>query len=207
MQDLIKLPCEECCKLDLSCCKNPQIIFKLTDVDAIFEEDETVMDGKIFMRGEIPGTVYIINRPPDGVSTIVLDYCAFYDSTAERCTIYKNRPDVCKTYGDPKYSSCPYEDYSAPGELTKLKEEQPDLAETLHISANSNPGIFAEEFINPYVEAFERSQKENPEYMKFWESLPEPNFIRDNVLKDQYLQNLESKESKEIKESEESEDT
>ncbi len=179
-----KLPCEECTKLNLSCCNNPQILFSMTDIDNIITEDEEAMSGKIILKGEIPGMVYIIHRPPDGVQDIKLDYCAFFDVEKGQCSIYNNRPHVCTTYGNSKYNSCPYEDYTEPGELTKLNRENPELALSLHKTASSNPEAFWEDFLKPYTEAFINTKEKNPEYMEFWEKLPVSNFIRNQNLMD-----------------------
>ena len=100
--------------------------------------------------------------------------CAFYDEDNKRCTIYEARPIVCKTYGDPDYNVCPYQDFK-PGELTELVRIDPEKAEQLHKTAASNPARFMHDFVMPYIEAFQNS---NPEYMSFWKSLPHPNFIR-----------------------------
>ncbi len=194
----LNLPCKECCKLDLSCCSNPQILFTLEEIDEIFTHNEKAMEGKTFFKGEIPGMVYILNRPPKDVSTIVLDYCAFYDTEKKNCSIYDQRPNICKTYGDPKYNSCPYDEYREPGALAKLKETDPELAETLHGTANNNTELYIKDFVTPFVERMKKSEKDNPEYMEFWNSLPTPNFIRNQSLKDSYVSNL--KELEELKE-------
>ncbi len=175
MTKLPELPCEECTSLDLTCCFNPQILFTMVELDEVITHWPDLMKDKAIFQGEIPGTMYVLNRPPEGVDTIKLDYCSFYDPETGRCKIYDQRPSVCSTYGDPKYNDCPYKDYTEPGELTKLKKEDPELAESLHMTSTSYPEAYAKDFIEPFVEAFKIS---DPEYMKFWEKLPRPNFIR-----------------------------
>ncbi len=196
MNEPQKLPCEECGKLKLSCCKNPQILFTMMELDNIITTGVEKMQGKVLFKGEVPGTVYIINRPPEGVDTVSLDWCAFYDEDNQKCSIYEQRPNVCKTYGDPKYNRCPYDEYTEPGELQKLNEENPKLALSLHKTIGSNPEAYLEDYLRPWVEAFEKSKEKNPEYNEFWEGLPTPNFIRDQSIKDSFGKDLIMKETK-----------
>ncbi len=196
MIETLKLPCAECCELDLTCCKNPQILFTMLELDNLINDNDSAMEGKILYKGEVPGTVYIINRPPDGVNNIVLDYCAFYSIETKNCSIYDHRPSVCSAYGNPKYNRCPYDEYTEPGELQKLNEDNPELAVSLHGTIGSNPEAYLEDFLKPWVEAFNNSKEENPEYYEFWEELPAPNFIRNQELRDSFYNNLNIKEIK-----------
>ncbi len=175
MTEQPKLPCEECTSLKLSCCHNPQILFNIVEVDEVITHHPEAMEDKVLFQGEIPGTFYILNRPPEGVDTIGLDHCSFYDPDAGRCKIYDQRPSVCKTYGDPKYNDCPYKDYAEPGQITKLLKDDPELADSLHLTANSFPEAYAKDYIEPFLESFQISDSE---YMEFWEKSPRPNFIR-----------------------------
>jgi len=153
----------------------------MVEIDNIITKDVNILEGKVILKGEIPGMAYIINRPPTGVTKLKLDYCAFYDVEKENCSIYEDRPNICKTYGDPKYNSCPYENYSEPGALTKLLDDDPGLAQSLHVTAVTNEQAYLNDFIDPFVEAFKNSDQE---YMTWWESLPAPNFIRNQKLMD-----------------------
>ncbi len=174
MKNEIKLPCEECASLELTCCHNPRILFSVVELDKVITHYPKMMEGKVLFRGEIPGWVYILNKPPEGVRTVGLDYCSFYDADKGRCSIYEQRPAVCKTYGDPKYNECPYEDYAEPGQLTQLKKDNPELSMELHNTAKSDPEAFFDDYVDPFAKALGNS---DPKYMEFWESLTRPNFI------------------------------
>ncbi len=169
------LPCQECTSLNQSCCLNPQILFSMVEIDEIFTHQPKAMEGKILYKGEIPGMVYILNRPPEGVDTIALECCTFYNQIEGKCSIYDLRPTVCKIYGDPKYMECPYKDYTNPGELTELVKTNPDLATSLHTTSNNDIDKFTKDFIDPWIERFMNS---DPKYLEFWKKLPNPNFIR-----------------------------
>jgi Fe-S-cluster containining protein len=144
----------------------------------ISEHGPDIMKDRVIFQGEFPGAVYIIDRPEEGVTDVRLDYCTFYDQDNRRCSVYKSRPDICKTYGDPKYNCCPFEDFTEEGSLTKFLIENPNASRILHRDACSDPVAYNRDFVLPFVEGFRESRKENPEWWEWWESLTEANFIR-----------------------------
>jgi Fe-S-cluster containining protein len=175
------LPCVECGMLDLTCCKNPQIVWDMEEMDKLYSNYPEIFSKVSIFKGEIPGTVYLIKvktEDIDDTNSVNIDYCSMYDEDNRRCSVYDCRPNVCKTYGDPKYASCPYENYKEEGELTDLLVHNKDLAENLHKIAPTNPGVYIQDFVLPWIERFEESKKESHEYYDWWEKLPEPNFIR-----------------------------
>lgn len=175
------LPCVECCNMDESCCRNPQITWTMTELDNLVSVHGTeILEDKALFKGELPGLVYIIKMDQENTKdgdSVHLDYCAFYDIDNRRCSVYHQRPVVCATYGDPEYNECPYQAFanSEPGTLTDFIVNNREVAGQMHKTAVSHPQKFAQDFIIPFVESFEAS---DPEYNEWWESLPEANFIR-----------------------------
>jgi Fe-S-cluster containining protein len=134
------------------------------------------MKGVFIFKGEVPGMVYLIRVNPD-MDNVRLDYCAFYDPDKNNCSVYEKRPMVCQTYGDPKYNTCPYDGLTEE-ELSEMISNSPETAKEMHREAKSEPIAYAKEFIIPWVKAWEKAEKENPEYEEWWEGLPAANFIR-----------------------------
>jgi len=179
-----KLPCEECCKIKETCCRNPQILWNIEELDDMISEyGIKTLKGKAVFKGEIPGHVYLIEVDADNhEKEITLDYCSFYDKEKENCSVYNRRPSVCRTYGDPKYNSCPFEAFgeSPVGTLTEFAMANPEVVGKMHLTAGQHPMEFMEDFIQPFVERFLQS---NPEYINWWEGLPRANFKRNfNIM-------------------------
>ncbi len=171
-------PCGKCCELDLSCCHNPQITWNIEEFDNLVTARPEILQEIVILKAEMPGLIYILDKEttsnPDANNSIGLNYCKFYDTDKNCCDVYEHRPAVCKTYGDPKYNSCPYEGFSA-NELQELNTRDSELATRMHKTAGNNPEVFGNEFILPFVERFLAS---DPEYIKWWEGLPTANFVR-----------------------------
>ena len=180
---MLDLPCVECCSMDLTCCKNPQILWNMEEVDSLFTmhgPDSEIMQNLTITKGEQEGTVYLMRINPDDISgnSIVVDYCAMYDQDNRRCSVYNERPVVCKTYGDPKYATCPYTDYRKEGALVDLVKNNKELSERLHTIVPSNPVNLYQDYFKPWGERFQESKKTNPEWFEWWEKLPTANFVR-----------------------------
>jgi hypothetical protein len=92
----------------------------------------------------------------------------------QKCSVYEHRPNICSTYGDPKYNACPYEGLSD-DELVALVDKDPEKALALHKTAFTDPLTYGNDFIMPFVDSFMAS---DPEYMTWWEKLPKSNFVR-----------------------------
>jgi len=170
------LPCVECCSLDLTCCHNPQILWTLEEVDNLFSNHPEVFENIALFKGEIVGTLYLIRLDDKTKTSVNLEYCSMYDNDNRRCMVYDSRPNICKTYGDPKYAPCPYDGYKE-GELLNLVKSNPKLADEMHRMVGNNPQNYLEDFIKPWAERFIAS-KDTEEYYTWWENLPEANFIR-----------------------------
>ncbi len=173
------LPCVECCNMDESCCRNPQIAWTIIELDELVSSfGPEILEGRTIFKAEFPGGIYIIDKPPEDTPEVEIKYCTFYDQDNRRCSIYENRPAVCKTYGDPKYNCCPFQDFTTEGDLTSFLIKNPGASAAMHKSARSNTGNYLNDFLLPFVEKFMESEKENPEYMEWWRKLPEANFTR-----------------------------
>lgn len=173
-------PCGTCCSLDMSCCSNPQIIWSMTELDALVTAHTNIFDNVIMFKAEMPGFIYLIdkniitNRTSDDIK---IDNCAFYDVEAKRCSIYDYRPFVCSSYGNKKYNACPYEGMSDDA-LTDLIKNNKELAKEMHKTSTSFPDNILEDYIGPYMESFLASEDTNPEYMELWNNLPTTNFSK-----------------------------
>lgn len=178
----LNLPCAACCNLDLTCCRNPQILWTMEEIDELVEQFPDALKDKTFVKGDVPGTAYILFRPSEqdlesGETRV--DNCVFYDEDNRRCSIYQARPNVCKTFGDPKYASCPYEDLTETDLLELLKMPN-NYADKMHALANTQPENYLADFILPWVKRFDESKKKNPEWFEWWENLPVVNWTREN---------------------------
>lgn len=177
----LELPCVECCMQDLSCCKNPQIVWTLEEMDNLYANFPEAFKDITIGKGEIPGTMYLIRIPKDDIdaqNNVRIEYCAMYDVDNRRCGVYSARPSVCRTYGDPEYATCPYTDYREQGALEALARFDIKLADKLHSLAPTNPENYLRDFITPWVERFDAAKKDHPEYWEYWEKLPTLNFKR-----------------------------
>jgi Fe-S-cluster containining protein len=159
-------------------------LWTLEELDNVVGEYPDILENRninIF-KGDMPGLVYLISIVADDVdkstNSLSLDYCSMYDVDNRRCLVYNHRPDVCKTYGDQKYASCPYENYTEDGSLTEALMNNKEYIEGLHSTAPSQPLNFLKDYAEPWLERFEHSKIETPEYYEWWQELPELNFIR-----------------------------
>ncbi len=176
------LPCKACCKTNNSCCHNPQILWTMQEMDnLVTEHGMEILEGIHMFQGEIPGMIYLIRVNPN-ISEAKLDYCAFYDPDTMGCSVYGKRPIVCQTYGDPEYNECPY-DGMTDDEIIELAEKDPETMMQKHADAKSFPEKYYQDFIDPWIKAWEQAKTTNPEYSEWWEKLPQANFIRKGISK------------------------
>ena len=172
-----ELPCEACCNNNLSCCHNPQILWTMQEMDdLVTARGMDILKGIHMYKGEVPGMLYLIRVNPN-LDNARLEYCAFYDPDKNNCSVYEHRPAVCATYGDPKYNQCPY-DGMTEDQLKDLAENHLEEAEQMHRDAISDPIQYTQDYIEPWLKAWEEAKKTNPEYNQWWEKLPTANFIR-----------------------------
>jgi len=180
------LPCEKCRELDVSCCKNPQIVWTMVEVDELFSKYPTINDNNelVIAKAELPGTVYILRMNPQMTSTvegiknsIVIEYCSMYNPVENKCTVEDCKPQVCKSFGDPDYMACPFDGLND-DTLMELVRHEPDF-DKLHQTAETHPEKYLQEFVLPWLKAFDDTKEEHPEYMEWWESLSSPNFNTD----------------------------
>lgn len=175
------LPCVECCNLDLTCCRNPQILWTMEEIDELVEQFPDALKRKTFVKGEVPGMAYILIKPSKRdleLGETHIDSCAFYDEDNRRCSIYQARPNVCKTFGDPKYATCPYDGLTET-DLIELLKMPNKYAEKMHILADSQPENYFVDFILPWSERFNNSKEKNPEWFEWWENLPLVDWTRE----------------------------
>jgi len=129
-----KFPCESCNKLGFSCCKVYPWL-SASELAKLYVKYEDRLKGKTTIHKETMGryTAYIIvpsEAVKDGKIVLGDGYCVFYKDG--KCSIYEDRPTICREYGYNEAIPCPFDGYSNE-ELSEM-----DLKEVEEIYKKNN---------------------------------------------------------------------
>jgi len=166
-----KLPCTTCCELDITCCKNPIVEWSM------YEFTEFMYKNSKYLKKRLDDNTIVVKKISCIKSIVMInpndtEYCAFYNKSEGKCSIYKYRPTICKSYGISRNNPCPYQDMNKK-RLKKLLEKigkQRCMNMHTQVSMNVDLQLYMKEHLVPRQKSFENLSKENK---KLWEELQE----------------------------------
>ncbi|MEO1205650.1 MAG: YkgJ family cysteine cluster protein [Pseudomonadota bacterium] len=107
------------------CCSYPLIALRKKDVERLAKHFDIAFDkAKETFTEQAHGEKYAMRRKEDEHFGKI---CRFFDTEERRCTIYKARPKVCRTY--PNTKRCGYYDFL---EAERIAQDDPDYIATTH---------------------------------------------------------------------------
>jgi Fe-S-cluster containining protein len=118
----------DCGRCPAYCCTYPRIIVEPSDIRRLarrFGITESEAQRKFTKKGEEPGERVLRHRSDEIFQTA----CRFLDRKTRRCTVYEDRPSVCREF--PGTRRCGYYDFLT---FERRAQEDPDLVVTAWVA-------------------------------------------------------------------------
>lgn len=123
-------PCEQCVKVTKGGCCRTLPIMTYEEAAKIMYKHGDIVKGKNLKLTQVSlnGVVYYSDRDKVVGNNLIVDedtICPFFDEASGKCSIYEDRPMICRNYGYEEPFLCPYKGEKEVKEIRHPKRHSP----------------------------------------------------------------------------------